>query len=54
MQASQNRENQFVAYGARIQKKQINEIQGGNFAPFWMVPVPVLEKIVPGKKYQSR
>ena len=26
----------------------------GNFAPFWMVPVPVPEKIGPGKKYWSR
>ena len=26
----------------------------GNFAPFWMVPVPVPEKIGPGKKYRYR
>ena len=26
----------------------------GNFAPFWMVPVPVPEKFGPGKKYRSR
>ena len=26
----------------------------GNFAPFWMVPVPVPEKFGPGKKYRYR
>ena len=26
----------------------------GNLAPFWMVPVPVPEKIGPGKKYRYR
>ena len=26
----------------------------GNFAPVWMVPVPVPEKFGPGKKYRSR